>query len=80
MYVCSYYVHTHTCIHLSAGYRLDAIGSRHAAKQKQMTGFFVVVSSPLALCLLIRGCTGCVVGCLCYSLVGASVSRWAAVL
>lgn len=27
---------------LSAGYRLDAIGSRHAAKQKQMTGFFLL--------------------------------------
>lgn len=71
MCVCMCVVNMYT---LSAGYRLDAIGSRHAAKQKQMTGFFFVVSSPHALCLLIRGCTGCVVGCLCHSLVGVAVS------
>lgn len=60
-------------VHKSAPYRLDAIDSRHAAKQKQMTGFFFF--SPPALCLLVRGCTGCVACCrsLCHSLVGAFV-------
>lgn len=39
MCVCMCVVNMYT---LSAGYRLDAIGSRHAAKQKQMTGFFLL--------------------------------------
>lgn len=46
MCVCMCVVNMYT---LSAGYRLDAIGSRHAAKQKQMTGFFCCL---LAACFM----------------------------
>lgn len=79
MYVVIMYTHTHAFICLQAIAWMQSAAAMQRNKSRWQV-FFVVVSLPLALCLLIRGCTGCVVGCLCYSLVGVSVSRRAAVL